>query len=251
MKRKTYLLLPVLLLLSCFLPMLIFRLQDWHDTQKVYPFDQIYITSEITKKYPIISEIYASFYTQGENTDAENQYLLDFSPAFPKEQEPYADIKSLYEQEVCTLIKKNILTDRLVNNEDNLYTIDFGTLLLRNRHLYNLSQIFSLEGTKVVSTSFDLLKESKKIIALEISNEAVDFLTKEDCKEIMYAMIQYLGLEEIEDWSYSENGYESYTAKLQIYCEIRNYGEGYSDFQIGVIPLGQHSLNNIKIKSAR
>lgn len=251
MKRKIYILLPILLILSFLLPMLVFYLQDWHDIQKDYHFDQIYVSSDITKKYPIISEIYASFYSQGESTENDNQYLIDFSSASPKEQENYADIKALYEQEVNTLIAKTILSDRLVNNDENMYTIDFGILVLKNRHLYNLSQIFSMEQNRVVSTSFDLLKESKKIIALDISNAAVDYLTKEDCKEMMQAMISYLGLEEIEDWSFTDNGYESYTAKLQIYYEIRNYGEDYSTLEIAAIPLGQHSLNNVRIHSSR
>lgn len=251
MKRKTYILLPVLFLLSFLLPLLVFSLQDWHDIQKVYHFDQIYISSDIAKKYPVISEIYASFYTQGESTETKNQYLIDFSSATSEDQVTYADIKSLYEQEITNLIDKSILTNQLVNNDENAYVIDFGTLLLRNRHLYNLSQIFSMEGNKVVSTSFDLLKESKKITALNISNEAVERLTKEDCKDMMRSMIQYLELEEIEDWSYTDNGYESYIAKLQVYCEIRNYGNGYPTLEIGVIPLGQHSSYNVKIKSTR
>ena len=103
----------------------------------------------------------------------------------------------------------------------------------------------------MVSTSFDLLKESKKITALDISNEAVELLNQEDCKEIMRSMIQYLGLEDIEDWSYTDNGYESYIAKLQVYCEIRYYGNGYPTLEIGIIPLGQHSSYNFKITSAR
>lgn len=250
MKRKTYILLPILFILSFLLPLLVFTLQDWHDIQKDYHFDQIYISSDIAKKYPVISEIYASFYTQGESAESDNQYLIDYSSAPLEDQETYADIKSLYEQEISKLIDKSIITNPLVNNDGNAYIIDFGILTLRNRHLYNLSQIFSMEGNKVVSTSFDLLKESKKIIALDISNEAVALLTKDDSKEMMRSMIQYLGLEEIEDWSYTDNGYESYIAKLQVYCEIRHYGNGYPTLEIGVIPLGQHSSYNVKIKSA-
>ena len=250
MKRKTYILLPVLFILSFLLPMLIFALQDWYDIQKVYHFDQIYISSDIAKKYPVISEIYASFYTQGESTETENQYLINFSSATPKDQETYTDIKLLYEQEISNLIDKSVITNQLVSNDKNAYVIDFGTLLLRNHHLYNLSQIFSMEENKVVSTSFDLLKENKKIIALDISNEAVELLNQEDCKEMMRSMIQYLELAEIEDWSYTDNGYESYIAKLQVYCEIRHYGNDYPTLEIGVIPLGQHSSYNFKIKSA-
>lgn len=250
MKHKAYILLPVIFILSFLLPILVFTLQDWHDIQKEYHFDQIYISSDIAKEYPVISEIYASFYTQGESTETENQYLINFSSAAPEDQETYADIKLLYEQEIRSLIDKSVITNQLVNNDKNAYTIDFGSLLLRNRHLYNLSQIFSMEENKVVSTSFDLLKESKKITALDISNEAVELLNQEDCKEIMRSMIQYLGLEDIEDWSYTDNGYESYIAKLQVYCEIRHYGNGYPTLEIGIIPLGQHSSYNFKITSA-
>ncbi|MFQ6860486.1 MAG: hypothetical protein ACLROI_02905 [Beduini sp.] len=250
MKRKAYILLPVIFILSFLLPILVFTLQDWHDIQKEYHFDQIYISSDIAKEYPVISEIYASFYTQGESTETENQYLINFSSSTPEDQETYADIKLLYEQEIRSLIDKSVITNQLVNNDKNAYTIDFGSLLLRNRHLYNLSQIFSMEENKVVSTSFDLLKESKKITALDISNEAVELLNQEDCKEIMRSMIQYLGLEDIEDWSYTDNGYESYIAKLQVYCEIRHYGNGYPTLEIGIIPLGQHSSYNFKITSA-
>lgn len=55
MKRKAYILLPVIFILSFLLPILVFTLQDWHDIQKEYHFDQIYISSDIAKEYPVIS----------------------------------------------------------------------------------------------------------------------------------------------------------------------------------------------------
>lgn len=248
MNRKTYLFLPLILFLTFFIPLFIFYLQDCHDLQKTYYFDQIYITSDIAEKYPIISEIYASFYTRGEETSLYNQYLIDFSSANDEEKKTYADIKTSYEQEISSLIKNKVLSTSLANSPDENYTIDFGLLTSQNRHLYNLTQIFSMQDNKVISANYELLSESKKISSIRISNPAVNSLNQQN---MAWAMITYLGLDSIEDWSYTKNGYESYMAKLQVYCDVLDYGNGYLDLEIGITPLGQHHTNNFEIKSSQ
>lgn len=52
-------------------------------------------------------------------------------------------------------------------------------------------------------------------------------------------MIEYLGLNEIDDWVYNEYGYESYQVKLQVTCEISEYTY-YNDLNIRVAMLGSN-----------
>ena len=107
-----------------------------------------------------------------------------------------------------------------------------------------LEQIFSMEGSKVVSNYFGLLAKSKKISELSVSNESIRDLTQEQQLRIAKKLIQYYGLDQIEDWVENDYGFESYRAKIQIYCHVESFENSYSTLNLGITPLGQYRSRN-------
>ncbi len=64
--------------------------------------------------------------------------------------------------------------------------------------------------------------KTHKITSISLTqNHHLDFNQKE-IKELLWNMIKYLELDDIDDWNYNQEGYESYQAKLRIsfYNEI-------------------------------
>ena len=68
-----------------------------------------------------------------------------------------------------------------------------------------------------------------------MSNQQLSKLTKEDIKKMTWQMIEYLGLEKIEDWNYTDFGYESFQAKLQVNCDLSDFsGIYYLNVSVGM-----------------
>ena len=91
---------------------------------------------------------------------------------------------------------------------------------------------------------FTLDKQTEKILNLEFYRYEVKQYSEQERKEFAWNMIQYLGLDSLKDWTYTRYGYESYQAKVQVYCEVEDL-EDSSRFTMGITPLGQHTSTTL------
>ena len=145
-------------------------------------------------------------------------------------------------------MKQGILAPKYLNQQTDEYNIRFGTLhqsLSTIQGYYTLNQIFSIAEDKVISNETTILMNSKKLLRLSVTNDQVKQLTKKQQIKIAKKLIHYYELENINDWTENEFGYESYQAKLQIYCDMISYDDSNPTLMMGIVPLGQYRASSI------
>lgn len=186
--------------LSVLLPLGIFYIQDSVAVDKDIVWQSS--TEDIAKNYPVVSRVYANFY-QGNETmmDNESFHLSDMSAYTEKQQSQLTEVKKKYSRELNQVYRLNTANDNIGD-----FTLD---------------------------------KQTEKILNLEFYRHEVKQYSEQERKEFAWNMIQYLGLDSLKDWTYTRYGYESYQAKVQVYCEVENLGDS-SRFTMGITPLGQH-----------
>lgn len=243
MNRKTYGFLGVILLLTLWFPWLLFLLQDQFTLNRSYALQDTASSHDLMETYPVIAQIYADFYDGAPPYEKEGQYDLTDISTYEKEiQETLKEHIQAMELAITDLILANVITPNILLQSNSQYEISFGTLSafssLSNSSY--LTQTFSIDGEYVRSSDFHYLINSNKITSIHITNEKISRISEKQQKEMAKAMISYLGLEDIEDWTATEYGFESYQAKLQINCDVTTYGIGYANLDISVSPLGQY-----------
>lgn len=227
------------------LPLGIFEMQDYMHLRTYKGTESN--TYEMFSTYPIISQLYAATYEQ-DSTFHEPYNLTDLTPYKETELEQLTQSKKAFEQQLNALVDHELLTPSKLMSETKQIQLDNGymTHLLNDTSLtMNLHQIYSIDQELVKSQRFTYLKQADKIIQFEVTNDRIVALDEEERKQLAWAMINYLGLSEIDDWTYLDHGYESYQAKLQVYCRIYTPPSGYLEYQIGVLPLGQSNEPSI------
>lgn len=251
MNRKTYLILGVILLLSIMFPWCLFQLQDHFTLHRSYAMHNTTSSHDLMETYPIIAEIYADFYDDVSPGNKGGQYQLSELDSYDEQvQEKLRNRISTMEQAITDMVTANVLTPVILNQNSSQYEIHFGTLTAfsSTSKSCTLEQTFSIDGDHVRSSEFNYVTNSHKIIKARIYNEAISSISEKQQKEMAKAMISYLGLEDIDDWTATDHGYESYQAKLQINCDVNQYGIGYACLELSVSPLGQYrQINNYSI----
>lgn len=250
MNRKTYGILGVILLLTLWFPRFLFFLQDHVTLNKSYALQDTTSSHDLMETYPVISEIYADFYDGSSPGEKGETYDLTDISTYEKEmQEKLKERIQDMEQAITDLITANVFTPDILLQSESQYEISFGTLSAFSSlsSSNRLTQTFSIDREYVRSSDFNYLINSNKITSIHITNERISGISEKQQKEMAHAMISYLGLADIEDWTATEYGYESYQAKLQINCDVTTYGLGYANLDISVSPLGQyrHTTNDI------
>ena len=251
MNRKTYLILGVILLLTVMFPWCLFQLQDHFTLNRSYAMQDTTSSHDLMEAYPIIAEIYADFYDDVSSNNRGGLYQLSELDSYDEQaQKEIKDRISTMEQAITDMLTANVLTPVILNQSSSQYEIRFGTLTAFSSisKSCSLEQTFSIDGDHVRSSEFNYVTNSHKIIKARICNEAISGISEKQQKEMAKAMISYLGLEDIDDWTATDYGYESYQAKLQINCDVIQYGIGYACLEISVSPLGQYrQINNYSI----
>ena len=240
MKIKIVCLLMMVLTILC--PLLLFQVQDYMDQTKSYAMPHTSIDDIVLKKHPIIASIYNEFYSSVDN-DYFNYDYTDISVYDKDIQEKLIDMKKIYEEEINALLTYKVLKPEELQLSDQHFTLNFGYLNTRfkkNQNVFPLSQIYEIRKDGSESANFILLKDVHKISKLSIYRTMTP-KTPEELKAITWAYIQYLGLEDLDDWQYTAYGYESYSAKIQVYCDMSQVGEPQYELNVGICPIGQHS----------
>lgn len=232
----------VLLLILCFsilFPWLVFQLQDFFTLHQQVAWTSTSNTKELMKQYPLLSSVYANFYELQEDGDDAEVYDLTHTENYGKDQAALDQIKADFSKEINQLIKFQVLPTTFFDHPEEDFQVRFGTLSNFHKEestAYYLNQVFTLNGQETTSASYTLDRKTKKLLAFSFYTQQIQALEQEDQKAMAWQMIQYLGLDKIEDWTYTDYGYESYQARVQIYCTIE---KDNNLFTMGITPLGQ------------
>lgn len=238
----------VILLLSTLLfPIAIFKTQDYFIIHKKTEYKNPSDDS-LLKKHPIIASVYANYY-QYNNPTYLTYSIKNLTSYSLQEQENIQTIITQYKEQIQSLLTQQVISkDILTSLQED--TITYGTITdfkMDSNGYYMLEQVASIDKGYVDSLTIKMDKATGFIMDIDISNAQISNIDATKTKEINLAMIHYLGLEKIDDWSYIDNSYQSYQAKLQIYCQVMQYEkDSYPRLHIGIAPIGQHS-NSVSI----
>jgi hypothetical protein len=218
----------ILLIGLCFcLPIVSFIIQDYTNHNRVGEIDGGK-TQEILKKHPLISYLYQYDYIMEDYDEiVQESYNIKKYYSYSKEkQKDLKKIQTIYSQEIQKLIQNKIIShDILETSTKKDYQLTFGTIKKNKKEnigQYFLEQIYRLNSDNDKFIDFNMDGKTHKITSISLTqNHHLDFNQKE-IKELLWNMIKYLELDDIDDWNYNQEGYESYQAKLRIsfYNEI-------------------------------
>lgn len=237
-KKKIRILGIVTLLFSLSFPLIVGTVQDYHDINKELSLEDNQ-TQEILKNHPIIGNIY-QLYQSGNLTDSRIEYKIRQKDEYTaSEQETLLHLQSLFTKEIQQLLQNHVLNASLLEIDPSKdYQADFGTLVtFETENFYRLEQVLRMWEKSFKSIDYVMEPKSNKIIGINITQQEKLTLSDEELKTIAWAMIQYLELDDIDDWSYNQYGYESNKAKLRISCTLQKRTELYT-FDIDISLLG-------------
>lgn len=222
----------ILIISLCF-PLILVNILDSRDLNKEISFEDNQ-TEEILKKHPVIENIYKLYPNY---TDKIEEYVIRRIGEYDQEkQEKLTQYQSLFSKEIQKIIDHKVISHELLENFDKKHYVDYGTIYISDIS-YDLNQILRMWEYSYKSFQYQMEPHTKKIINLTISQEKAIHLSDDEIKTISWGMIEYLELDDIDDWSYNQYGYESNKAKLRISCELERR-VGTNTITVGVTLLG-------------
>lgn len=202
--KKILILLMGVLLLLYMLPFLLFQLQDFAQSKNVVTLDNIYKISSEASDIKLVNIIHTIAYAT-----REDDYIYDSEDLLKKKDILKKEVKKLYEYGILD-------ADALKTYEE----IQSGQWY--NISVYNRRSTFRESyTTKDNYVGGDIMMESEtnKVLSLKLPYDSE--LT--DRKSIIYSYIQYLGLDILDDWSYTNGEYVSQKAQLRANVQIYEF----------------------------
>lgn len=216
-KTKIRIMGSFMIMICLCLPSIFLMIQDQHDFHQINSIDDRTI-QKIFQKYPLISNLYQYYYSSKQSEYKE--YIIKNKNTYQQsEQKEIKKIQTSYNQEIQKLIDANILSYSLLEVEKGPYQTKIGTFNIETKEKnlrYHLNQIYRLnsENDKTIELIMD--EQTHKIISLSVTQKTIKDRNQKDMKQLLWSMIKYLGLDDLDDWIYNQNGYESYQAKLRV-----------------------------------
>lgn len=198
------------------LPKICFLIQDYYDFHQISSIDSEEIQN-IFKKHPLISYLYQ--YDNASHESQLDEYIVKNKQSYSiDEQKMIETMQSLYSQEIQKLIDKKILSTSLLEHDTKPYQVTFGTLVheKNDSERYLLNQIYRINSDNDKTIDLTMDKATHKIIGFSVMQKDMLQMSQQDIKDLLWHMIEYLELDDIDDWHFIQNGYESYKAKLRI-----------------------------------
>ena len=90
-------------------------------------------------------------------------------------------------------------------------------------------------GEDYKELSFIMNLKTQKIISVSLWDDQYQALSKKDIQKITWGIIQYLELNDIDDWYYNQNGYESQSVNLRVHNEQNEYESPGMSIQVNLI----------------
>lgn len=227
------------IVISLCIPIITFQIQDYYTFHKEIPLDTTE-TQKILNEHPIIAYIYQNYYSLDDGEYQE--YIVKEKETYSsQEQKVLNQILGNYTEEIKKLLSYQVLNNDLLEiTQQYDYEVDFGTITNQTNQdggYYILNQIFRMLTNNDKSIRFYMESHTHKITNIYIHQDQVVEYSQEDLKDISWHMIEYLELDDIDDWNYNQNGYESNKAKLRVSCQSE-IKYNYQEITIETILLG-------------
>lgn len=240
----------IILLLSLLLviPMLSFLVQDKVNMNNSYAYESKLNDETLISKHPLVSRIYDDYFDESDEAPEELS-IKNISNLSKEKQKEVKEIKEAFEIEIQKLVQSGILPKEYIEYEND-WKIDFGQIsIYRRRQVVDLDQIYRLNtnNDRVISYVMDL--ETKKIIGINISASDLRMISLERQGELLKKILEYLEFDDIDDWSFSPYGMESYKARLQLSYRYYNYSEDAQYINVSLSPYGEMTDNYFSISN--
>lgn len=232
-KKKIRIIGISILIFSLCLPIVMSLLFDFYDINKEVSLKDNQ-TEDILKKHPTIEGIYK---INKYSSDEKEEYVVKRIDEYDKDkQDKLRQYQSLFSQEIQGMLNHKVMSHELLENNDNPYKVNYGTIIT-DENDYMLNQILRMGEDSYKSLSFLMETKTKKIYDFSVDQEKNFTINDEEMKKMAWSMIEYLKLDDIDDWVYNLYGYESNKAKLRVSCEFEKKVD-INCIHIGVTMLG-------------
>ena len=234
MKYKKRILYICLIVLCLSLPFLVIYVSDYYTFHQQGSIENQAL-SQIAQSHPIIEELYQSYFGYAaEDSSQEETYVIREKDSYTaSQQEEIEKYQKIFTQEIKKLVQYHILSESILEIDDiNQYQVDFGTFNISQEGV--LVQTFRM-GEDYKELSFIMNLKTQKIISVSLWDDQYQALSKKDIQTMTWGMIQYLELNDIDDWYYNQNGYESQSVNLRVHYEQNEYESPGMSIQVNLI----------------
>lgn len=236
------------IVVSLCLPYLSFVVLDYMNIEKKVNWQNTSLDAQMMDEYPIIKAIYDDFYYSADYFQKGNTYIVKQKDEYSSEQQNQMEkMRLLFQNEVNELLENEVIPYSFLELADHEpFEVDFGTLGDYSDDqggFYTLDLVYRLLTDHDHMVYLTYVKDAHKITEISIHSQDFQDLTEDDLKTMAYQMIVYLGLGQLDDWNYTDYGYESFKAKLQVNCHLL-YQNNETQLSIQINPLGQMPRNS-------
>lgn len=248
-KKALVVLLLFIILFPITLPKLVFFLLDHQQLNHTVSWTSQLHDQSIITDHPIITRVYDTFYKQSQanNSVVESYNVQTISGLNTPLRKQISEVKDQFTNEINELLSQNVFPHSLLElKQQEAFQTTFGTI---DDHkalsTYNLFLVYRLEGNNDTTASFTMDRTLGVITSMNFTGKEVSKLKDADRKKLAWNMIVYLKLDDIDDWIYTENGYESYQARIQVYC-MKNSAQSTNYMAVRLCPLGQYNQDSLQ-----
>lgn len=240
MKNKRIFGIGVLVISIC-LPSVVFKAYDYYVFHKEVQWKDASIEHEIKEKHPIIQEIYYKYFDDT-YVDDRDTFSIKRQDEYTKEKrDKFSKIQSLFEKEINRMIQNDVLSYKYFEMEESSqFKLPFGTIgddCLEDGK-YDLDMTFRIPVDNCMMFIYN--KKTSLITDFFISNRYINNLKEKDIRKMLHGYLTYLNLDDIEDWKWTQYGYESSLAKLQLYYRQDINEDGIGQLSIYFQPYGTY-----------
>lgn len=222
----------LLIILFLCLPKVAFMIEDHYTIYQNYVMANNQY-QDVLKEYPLIAQLYQQSYSED---DVLIDYVVKEIDTYNEEKQKEARlIQSYFSREINQLIDNHLMTLDLLECQD-YFDVTFGTITDRqsnNGGIYSLDLLYRLHSKDDKDIYFTMDKVTQKITSFSCQQKKLNQLNQEEIQALLQDFIHYLELDDIDDWYFNQNGYESSKAKIRVYYQTHQYGQS-KEYKIGI-----------------
>lgn len=241
-KYKIKIICFLIISLSLAMPYIVVYSIDYYDFSHMKTIETTNL-KKIIENHPIVQAVYNDYYSNDYNEDSP-QYVVKNKELYSQSvQKRITELQNIFSREIEKLMQYKVIDQDILETSQNQYPITFGTIYdQKNPYLDQLLRM----DKDYKNISFSCEKDTEKIDSIMVVDANGKNYTEKQCQNMAWHMIEYLELDDIEDWSYNQYGYESQILKIRVYCQNDQEPESMQ-LSIGVQLLGTpETIINIK-----
>lgn len=226
-KRIRFIWCSLLIIIGC-LPLLVFFVYDSLTMNQSVVYRDSSEQHEIVRNHPVIASLYSHYYADI-SFDLAEQYNIKNNDYSSEQIIKIQEIQSYFDKEINELLELKVFPSSLIElTENERFQTTFGYISdysQQQEQSYYLHQMYRIHTNNDVDVTYTYDIMTQKILSISLTNKLVNQLTEEQLKIMSWNMICYLELDDIDDWEYKQNAYQSDKASLIVNSHINHYSE--------------------------